>query len=348
MAVQIDVNKPGGGTYPIIIERGLLRSIGERASAYSLEKRVGIITNTTVEPLYGDALVQALPNATIVTMQDGEQYKSLETIGSLYAQVIGAGLDRGSTVFALGGGVVGDTAGFVAATYMRGVRLVQAPTTLLAMVDSSVGAKVGIDLPQGKNMVGAFKQPALVLIDPDVLATLPERERRCGMAEIIKHGLIADPGLLDDIEAQVDDVQLIQRAVQVKVNIVEEDPYEQNIRAFLNLGHTFGHAIEQVSGYAWLHGEAVAVGLIAAARLSHRLHLCDASVVDRVGQAVAEAGLPQSIEGLDPAALWAAMATDKKWREGKPRFVLLRDIGKPEIVEGVEREVVMTVLEHLQ
>jgi 3-dehydroquinate synthase len=348
MEVRIDVSKPGGGSYPLLIQRGLLANIRARAGEFGLEKRVGVITNTTLAPLYGEALCAALPNASLITMSDGEQYKTLETMTSLYAQMVGAGLDRGSTVIALGGGVVGDTAGFAAATFMRGVRLTQVPTSLLAMVDSSVGAKVGVDLPQGKNLVGAFKQPALVLVDPDVLGTLPPRERRCGLAEIIKHGLIADPGLLDDIDAGVEDIHLIRRAVQVKVHIVEEDPYEQTIRAYLNLGHTFGQAIEQVSGYAWLHGEAVGVGLIAAARLSHRLHLCDASVVDTVERAVGKAGLPQSIEGLDADALWSVMATDKKWQQGKPRFVLLRGIGQPEIVEGVSREEVLTVLEHLR
>jgi 3-dehydroquinate synthase len=348
MEVRIDVNKPGGGSYPILIQRGLLATITTRAAEFSLDRRVGVIANTTLAPLYGEALCAALPNASLITMPDGEQHKTLDTMASLFAQMVSAGLDRGSTVIALGGGVVGDTAGFAAATFMRGVRLVQVPTSLLAMVDSSVGAKVGVDLPQGKNLVGAFKQPALVLIDPDVLATLPQRERSCGLAEVIKHGLIADPGLLDDVEAGVEDAQLIRRAVQVKVNIVEEDPYEQNIRAYLNLGHTFGHAIEQVSGYAWLHGEAVGVGMIAAARLSHRLHLCDASVVDTVERAVASVGLPQSIEGLEPDALWAAMATDKKWQQGKPRFVLLKDVGVPDIVDGVPREDVITVLDHLR
>ncbi len=348
MEVRIDVSKPGGGSYPILIERGALKALHARAAEYGLDKRVGVITNTTVAPLYGEALSSALPNAALITMPDGEQFKTLETTSSLYAQMVNVGLDRGGTVVALGGGVVGDTAGFAAATFMRGVRLVQIPTTLLAMVDSSVGAKVGVDLPQGKNLVGAFKQPALVLIDPDVLATLSSRERRCGLAEVIKHGLIADPGLLDDVERQADDAKLIQRAVQVKVNIVEEDPYEQNIRAYLNLGHTFAHAIEQVSNYAWLHGEAVAVGLIAAARLSHRLHLCEADLVDTVERAVANAGLPQSIEGLEPEALWAAMATDKKWQQGRSRFVLLRGLGNPQIVEAVPREDVITVLEHLR
>jgi 3-dehydroquinate synthase len=348
MAVRIDVNKPGGGSYPIILERGLLGTLRERASEFSLDRRAGVITNTSLAPLYGEPLAAALPDAALLTMPDGEKYKTLETVTALYGQMVEAGLDRSSVVVALGGGVVGDAAGYAAATYMRGVRLVQIPTSLLAMVDSSVGAKVGVDLPQGKNLVGAFKQPSAVLIDPDVLSTLPEREYRCGLAEIIKHGLIADPGLLDDVAARRDDLQLIRRAVQVKVDIVQQDPYEQGIRAFLNLGHTFAHAIEQVSGYVWLHGEAVAVGLIAAARLSHRLHLCNADVVDTVERAVAGAGLPQSLDAFEPEALWAAMATDKKWQQGRTRFILLRSIGKPEIVEDVPREIVLTVLDSLR
>ncbi len=281
-------------------------------------------------------------------MPDGEQYKTLDTVAQFYADFVTAGLDRGSTVVALGGGVVGDTAGFAAATYMRGVRLVQIPTSLLAMVDSSVGGKVGVDLAQGKNLVGAFKQPDAVLIDPDVLGTLPEREWRCGAAEIIKHGLIADPGLLDMLDPAGDQSATIARAVQVKVNVVEQDPYEQNIRAHLNLGHTFGHAIEQVSGYRWLHGEAVGVGLVAAARLSAALGMLDSEFAEQVEAVVRRFGLPTRLGALDPELLYAAMATDKKWQGGHSRFVLLEGFGKPCIVKDVEPARVIEVLEALR
>jgi 3-dehydroquinate synthase len=346
-----------------VIEAGLLGRLGAGAEKHGLNGRVVIVTNTTIAKLYSAALKRELPDASFVTVSDGERYKTLETVQRLYDEFLHVGLDRSGTVIALGGGVVGDTVGFAAATYMRGVRLVQIPTTLLAMVDSSVGGKVGVDLPQGKNLVGAFKQPDVVLIDTDVLQTLPERELRCGMAEVIKHGLIADEDLFNKVVELhyppnwLDDrimnstkyfgelAGLIPQAVQVKVDVVEQDPYEQNIRAHLNLGHTFAHAIEQVSGYSWLHGEAVGVGLIAAARLSHRLGLCDASLVGRVTEATRAVALPQGIAGLDIEAIYAAMATDKKWRGGHSRFVLLQGIGKPTIVENVAELDVIAVLE---
>ncbi|MDZ4766490.1 MAG: 3-dehydroquinate synthase family protein, partial [Chloroflexota bacterium] len=237
---QLTVTTPDTGHYPIHIETGLLARVHENAAAWKLDARTAVVTNTTIAPLYGDALVANLPNATLITIPDGESYKNLATVAQLYADFVAAGLDRGSVVIALGGGVVGDTVGFAAATYMRGVRFVQIPTSLLAMVDSSVGGKVGVDLPQGKNLVGAFKQPELVLIDPDAIATLPTREYRCGLAEIIKHGLLADALILEKVMdalagGSLDMPALIQRAVQVKIDVVQADPYEQNIRAHLNL-----------------------------------------------------------------------------------------------------------------
>jgi 3-dehydroquinate synthase len=351
METRITVDAPGDA-YPILIGAGILEQIAHRASEFGLTKRVAIITNTTLAPLYGDVLAARLPNAVVLAMPDGEVYKTLETLSDLYRQMINAGLDRGSTLIALGGGVVGDTAGFAAATYMRGIRLVQMPTSLLAMVDSSVGGKVGVDIPEGKNLVGAFKQPDMVLIDTDVLKTLPQREWQCGMAETIKHGFIADPALLQMAsyshkqEQPVD--ELVRRAVQVKVNIVQQDPYEQNIRAYLNLGHTFAHAIERVTHYQWLHGEAVGVGLVAAAHLSERIGLCKADIADEVEQLVKSIGLPTRTGNLDSEALYSAMSTDKKWLSGSSRFILLKDIGQPQIVEGVAKRDVIAVLEALR
>jgi 3-dehydroquinate synthase len=342
----VHVNAPGSD-YDILIEPGLLR----RAESWGLRGSVVVITNTTLAPLYGASLAAQL-SAALVTMPDGEPYKTLETVGQLYAGCVSAGLDRGGTVVVLGGGVVGDTAGFVAATYMRGVRLVQVPTSLLAMVDSSVGGKVGVDLPQGKNLVGAFKQPEQVLIDPEALQTLPEREWRCGLAEVLKHGLLADPALLEMASCSQHNApataELVRRAVQVKVDVVQQDPFEQNIRAHLNLGHTFAHAVEQVSGYRWPHGEAVGVGLLAAARLSYHLNLCAVSLPEQVETILNDAHLPLRLDNLDPQALYAAMATDKKWQNGRSRFVLLRGIGQPEIVENVAPELIIATLEELQ
>ncbi len=348
MASSIPVTTPEG-KYQIEIQPGLLQNSQKLIEMIGAKGRAVVVTNTTLAPLYGQNLADALPDAALVVTSDGEQYKTLETVAQLYADFVSAGLDRSGTVIALGGGVVGDSAGFAAATYMRGVRLVQMPTSLLSMVDSSVGGKVGVDLPQGKNLVGAFKQPDRVLIDPDVLQTLPTKEWHCGMAEVVKHGFLADETLLEQVaEPEKHAAELVRRAVQVKVDVVEQDPYEQNIRAHLNLGHTFAHAIEQVTGYQWAHGEAVGAGLLAAARLSHLLDLCDAALVERVEDVLKVAGLPRRLCGIDSEALYAAMATDKKWRNGHSRFILLRDIGQPVIVEDVPKAQIMDVLEKMQ
>ena len=351
MAERIQVNIPDEThrAYDIVIEAGLLRNLNARAAEFGLDGHVVVITNTTVRDLYGKALVEKMPNAQLAVMDDGEQYKNLDTVRALYDQCFAAKADRHTTIVALGGGVVGDTAGFVAATYMRGIRLVQIPTSLLAMVDSSVGGKVGVDMPQGKNLVGAFKNPDWVLIDPDVLQTLPPEQWRCGMAEVIKHGFIADESLLDSSLHRVEcGAELVRRAVQVKVDVVQQDPYEKGIRAYLNLGHTFGHALEQVTNYQWMHGDGVGFGLLAAAKLSYQLGMIDESLVQRVETIGREMGFPQSIGDIDPAAIWDAMATDKKWKGGKSRFVLLKGMCQPTIVEGVNRDTVIAVLESLR
>jgi 3-dehydroquinate synthase len=342
---RIPVTTPEGN-YHISIKDGLLADIAKHPDEFGLGKHVVIATDTTVKPLYAETLASALPHAHVIAMQEGEQHKNLDTVRQLYDQLFEAKADRHTTIVALGGGVVGDTVGFVAATFMRGVRLVQIPTTLLAMVDSSVGGKVGVDVPQGKNLVGAFKQPSLVLIDPTVLQTLPHNQWRAGMAEVIKHGLLADEKLLESHLWQAENAhELIYRAVQVKVNVVEEDPYEHSIRAFLNLGHTFAHAIEQVTHYAWLHGDAVGIGLLLATRLSVRLGLCDEALLKRVDGILQTIGLPRTLGALDPQAIYDAMATDKKWQSGKSRFVLLEGLGKPRLVEGVAKETVIEILE---
>lgn len=344
MAQSLTVNTPDG-SYQIHIEHD---ARGRLAGLLNSRRSV-IVTNPTVAGLHGEALQAVVPDSAIVEMPDGEAYKTLETVAQLYRDFVGVGLDRSGVVIAFGGGVVGDTAGFAAASYMRGVSLIQVPTTLLAMVDSSVGGKVGVDLPEGKNLVGAFKQPDVVLIDPGYLGTLPPKEWRCGMAEVIKHGLLADPALLDPalwIPERAG--ELIARAVQVKIDVVEQDPYEKNIRAHLNLGHTFAHAVENVSHYAWAHGEAVGIGLVAAGKLSQRLGLCSRDLPTLIEDTVAELGLPTRLGGLDRDALWAAMATDKKWQAGNTRFVLLKGAQQPVIVEGVSREDVMAVLDEVQ
>lgn len=348
MGARIPVNSPDG-RYDIVIERGLLRQ-GERlVDEFGLGGRVAVCTTDKLARHYGEALVGLLPDAALVTMHDGEVHKNLDTITQIYSSFVAVGLDRSSTVLALGGGVAGDTMGYAAATYMRGVRLVQAPTSLLAMVDSSVGGKVGVDLPEGKNLVGAFKQPDVVLIDPDVLQTLPDEEWRNGMAEVIKHGFLADPLLLDRQLHQPEHAEeLVRRAVQVKVDVVQQDPYEKGIRAHLNLGHTFAHAIERVTEFQWAHGYAVGFGLVAAAHLSYALNLCDASLPEEVEKIVVALGLPNRLSGIDAETLYSAMQTDKKWQAGHSHFILLRGVAQPEIVRDVPEAAVIAVLNQLQ
>jgi 3-dehydroquinate synthase len=345
METTIQVNSPDG-TYPIHIETGALGRIAHYADL-GLKTRPLVITDSHVASIHAQAFADKI-GAGLAIMPAGETHKHLGTVSQLYSEAIKAKLDRGSTIIAFGGGVVGDVAGFVAATYMRGVAFIQIPTSLLAMVDSSVGGKVGVDLPEGKNLVGAFKQPSAVWIDPAVLQSLPPREWGCGMAEILKHGLLADETLLNPDLHQLSRAQeLVTRAVQVKVDVVQRDPYEMGERAHLNLGHTFGHAIEQVTNYAWAHGEAVGFGLLAATILSHKLGLCDESLIGVVDTALAGVGLPRRLNGVNPEAIYAAMSTDKKWANGKSRFVLIKAIGEPTIMENVAKEAVIAVLSEL-
>lgn len=332
--------------YSILCEAGLIDELPQILEDYSLKTHTAIVTNETLAPIYGEKLAESL-GGVLITIPDGETYKTLATVEQLYHEFVKAKLDRSSLVIALGGGVVGDTVGYAAATYMRGLPLVQVPTSLLAMVDSSVGGKVGVDIPEGKNLVGAFKQPELVLIDPNVLKTLPEVEFRCGLAEAIKHALLADLELLNHIEA-IGNADILRHTIKVKVEVVQRDPYEAGERAHLNLGHTFGHAIEKVSGYAWRHGEAVGLGLVAAAHLSADLNKLSTDEVQKITSLVQNVGLPTRLNGFSPNEVWNAMATDKKWQAGHTHFVVLEGIGKPTVVQDVSQEQVIHVLENLQ
>ncbi|MBN1201605.1 MAG: 3-dehydroquinate synthase [Anaerolineae bacterium] len=336
--------------YPVVIQPGALADALLPFFAARDFSRVAVITNTTIAPLYGDALADQLPNSLLITVPDGEQYKTLDTIREIYTRLLDGGADRSSVVIGLGGGVIGDMAGFAAATFMRGVAFVQAPTSLLAMVDASIGGKVGVDLPQGKNLVGAFKDPLAVVADTAALKTLPDVEFRCGLAEILKAALIGDPPLLDHLMQHGPQPveHIIERAAAVKIKIVEQDRLEHGPRAFLNLGHTFGHALEQVSNYTWKHGQAVAVGMAAAVRLSERRELCPSGTARTVEHALAKLDLPTRYTGIDPARLWDAMRHDKKWRDGAATFVLLADIGQPVIVRDVTRAEAVDVLESLR
>ncbi len=336
--------------YPVVIQPGALTDFLPEFVRQRGFKQVAVISNITVGPLYGETLINELPGAYLITVPDGEAHKSLETVRTIYDRMFDAGADRSTLVIGLGGGVIGDMAGFVAATFMRGIAYVQAPTSLLSMVDASIGGKVGVDVPQGKNLVGAFKDPLAVIEDTATLQTLPEIEFSCGMAEVIKAGYIADAGLLDHLRDQgtdpVEDV--ITRAVLVKKHVVEQDRLEGGVRALLNLGHTFGHAIEHVSEYAWKHGQAVAIGMAAAVRMSARRRLCDPGLVEDVEVTLLEAGLPVRYTGLDPVVLWDTMTRDKKWRDGTARFILLKGRGEAVIVDGVTREEAVAVLDEVR
>ena len=341
-AVRLPVRFPGG-QYEIVIGEGILLETGHALAAAGLRPGpCAVVTQPAVAAEHGGALLAALEETgfapALVEIPAGEAYKTLDTVAGLYDAFIAARLDRRAPVLALGGGVTGDVAGFAAATYLRGVPFVQLPTTLLSMVDASVGGKTGVDLPQGKNLVGAFKQPSLVLIDTETLRSLPSAEFVSGLAEVVKSGMIGDPALFAAMEGaagapRLTLVELIQRAVQVKVDVVEADPFEEGRRAVLNLGHTFGHALEQVSGYHLRHGEAVSVGLAAATRLAGRLGLCDSALAARVESLLARLGLPVRAPGFAAADVMAAMSTDKKRSGARLRFVLPREIGQVEIVE---------------
>jgi len=350
---RIAVRTPTG-SYEIHLGEGLLARVGELAWERGLRDRVALVTNPTVGDLYAPIAAKSLREADfepfICQVPDGEAYKTLDTVGSLYDQFVEGGLDRYGAVLALGGGVIGDMAGFAAATYMRGVPLVQLPTTLLAMVDASIGGKVAVDHPRGKNLIGAFKQPELVVIDPLALTTLAEAEMRCGWAEAIKAGMIGSPDLFQRLEERGDEASLlvIAEAVRVKVAVVEEDPYERGRRAVLNLGHTFGHALEVLSGFTLRHGEAVSVGLVAATRTAIALGLCDETVEDRLAALLQRFGLPTRYEGYEPNKIWEAMATDKKRRGKKLHFVLPQALGQVVVTDQVPKAVVLEVLERLR
>jgi shikimate kinase/3-dehydroquinate synthase len=352
-ATSVRVRYPGG-EYQVRLGWGLLAQTGRLLRGEGLEGRVVLVTDHTVGDLYAEAVRQSLVAAgfeiALCLVADGEAHKTLDTVRVLYDGFIGAGLDRHGAVLALGGGVVGDMAGFAAATYLRGVRLVQLPTTLLAMVDSSVGGKVAVDHPQGKNLIGAFKQPWLVIADPETLDTLPAAELANGLAETVKAGLIGDPALFQQIQdhGPAPLAWLIKRAVRVKAGIVEGDPYERGRRAVLNLGHTFGHALELLSDYTLAHGAAVSVGLAAAVRLSARLGLCDRAVVSDVEGVLARLGLATTYRDGAPIDVWRAMATDKKRRGGRLHFVLLRAVGDAFVTDQVEQGDVLAVLETLR
>ncbi len=330
----------GERSYDIIIGAGLLDD-AQSWHGLPTSDRALIVSNTTVAPLYAERLAARLAplhrQVLHVTLPDGEQYKDWATLNLIFDALLGAACDRKTVLYALGGGVVGDMTGFAAACYMRGVPFVQVPTTLLAQVDSSVGGKTAVNHPLGKNMIGAFYQPLRVVCDLDVLDTLPPRELSAGLAEVIKYGPIADLDFLAWLEAHLDALlrreraalaHAIRRSCEIKAAVVGQDERESGLRAILNFGHTFGHAIEAGQGYgAWLHGEAVGCGMVLAAELSVRLGLADAALVPRLKCLVQRAGLPTRAPAM-PVDRWLAlMRVDKKAEAGAIRFVVIDERG---------------------
>jgi 3-dehydroquinate synthase len=340
--------------YDILIAGGLLRETGARLIEAGLPPgRCAVVTNPVIREHHADGVMASLRAAgfepLLYEVLEGESHKTLATVSTLYDRFAADRLTRGEPVIALGGGVIGDLAGFAAATWLRGVPFVQIPTSLLAMVDASIGGKVGVDLPSGKNLVGAFKQPALVLIDPEKLATLPSAEFRSGLAEVLKAAIIGDAALFERIAGGGGGTlaQVIADAARVKVRIVERDPLEQGDRAWLNLGHTFGHALEVLSGYGLRHGEAVALGTIAASEMSAALEMCARDLPVRVRSMVERLGLPQR-HAFDPQAALAAMGTDKKRRGRALRFIVPLRIGQVATIESPPEEVVLAALETIR
>jgi 3-dehydroquinate synthase len=331
----------GHARYDIRIGRGLLDDPASWAGLPRAAQAL-IVSNQVVAPRYAQrlraALVPHYPAVGVLDLPDGEAHKDWPTLNRIFDRLLADGCDRDTTLFALGGGVVGDIAGFAAACFMRGVPFVQVPTTLLAQVDSSVGGKTAINHPAGKNMIGAFYQPQRVVCDLDTLATLPERELRAGLAEVIKYGPIVDAAFLDWIEANLDAllardpaalVQAVRRSCEIKAAVVGADEREAGQRAILNFGHTFGHAIEAGLGFgAWLHGEAVGCGMVLAAALSQRLGLVDAAFVARLRALVERAGLPVQPPALGLDRWLALMRIDKKAQAGQIRFVLIDAPGR--------------------
>ena len=351
----------GARSYDISVAQDLFKSGAavELLSPFAKGVKVLIVSDSNVFPLYGELLSRALLAAGASGVSEsvfpaGETSKHLATIGDICRDAARAGLDRGSLIVGLGGGVVGDMAAFAASIYMRGIRCVQVPTSLLAMMDSGVGGKTGVDLPEGKNLVGTFYQPKAVLMDAAFLATLPVREMSNGFAELIKHAVLFDRGLFDELESAGDALfrdldrlaALVARSCALKAAVVSRDEREQGERMLLNLGHTFGHAIEKVQDYRGLeHGEAVAVGTAAAAQLSVRLGLLDADSAQEIAALLRMFRLPVTVSGCAPDDLLAAMASDKKAVSGVPRIVLPLAIGRAEVRTDVPRSELRAVWE---
>ena len=357
--VPVELARP----YSIHIGYGSLASLGERLLklGYKAGTKVMVVSNPVVAEHYGQKVSQSLQqsgfNRELLVVDAGEEQKTPATVARIHDAAYAMGLERGSVMVALGGGVVGDMTGFAAATWLRGIAVVQVPTTVLAMVDAAIGCKTGVNHPGGKNLIGAFHQPRMVLIDPATLGTLPVQEVRAGMAEVIKYGVICDPLLFEQLEArpQLDDLesigapllqQILKRSAAAKARIVANDEREGNLRAILNYGHTLGHVVETLTGYGqFLHGEAVAIGMRAAGELSLQLGLWCKADQERQITLIKRCGLPSQAPELDATAVREAMLRDKKVRDGRVRFVLPSAIGQVVIRDDIDLDAAITALQ---
>ena len=360
----IDVNIPQQA-YKIAIAASGLDRLGELMGELNLGKKVLLVSNPAIFKQYGERAIASLQaadfDASGCILPAGEQYKTLTSVQKIYNAALENRLERSSTLVALGGGVIGDMTGFAAATWLRGINFVQVPTSLLAMVDASIGGKTGVNHPQGKNLIGAFHQPRLVLIDPQVLQTLPAREFRAGMAEVIKYGVIWDAELFAQMEQskRLDQMRylgtdllqtILSRSCQAKADVVSKDEKEAGLRAILNYGHTIGHAVESLTGYRVVnHGEAVAIGMVAAAQIAVALGMFSSEANSRQDALIQKTSLPTQLPtGIDIEAIIDTLQTDKKVKDGKVRFILPTQIGAVEITDRVPADIIRQVLQKME
>lgn len=353
--VNVDL---GERSYKIYIGKDLT-DIGDIIKEYKLDRKIMVVSNPVVDSLYGDKIKGSLEKAGFSVLEaeipDGEEYKTQEEANVLYDECMKSRLERQSGILALGGGVIGDLAGFVAATFMRGVPFIQVPTSLLAQVDSSVGGKVAVNLPTGKNMVGVFYQPKLVYIDPSVLKTLPKEEFSAGLAEVIKYGVIRDEEFFSFLEDNIDKIKaldesalekIITRSCEIKASVVQEDEREKNLRAILNYGHTIGHALETLTEYkVYRHGEAVAIGMVYAAKIASLTKICDETLTGRLTGLLKKVDLPVAIsDKLKHEDIIKLLKVDKKVKDEKVRFVLPEAMGKVVIRNDITEEIIKKAL----
>lgn len=366
MFLEATIQVQAGGRargYPITVRQGIRRSVHQMIPAHAKAHRYAVIADEQVAELYGRGIAERMRGegreVHLFTFPPGERSKTREEWGRLTGAMLSAGFGRDSAVIAVGGGVTGDLAGFVAATFMRGVPLVQVPTSLVAMIDSSVGGKSGVDVPEGKNLVGAFHSPHLVVVDPEVAVTLPRAERAQGLAEAVKHGAILDPVYLADLEGDIPCVmngevgattRVVVRSIEIKADVVSKDERESGLRKILNFGHTLGHAVETAGDYALPHGSCVALGMILEAQVGERMGITRTGTSETLRRMASLMELPTSLPAeMDPDAILGFTRSDKKGRAGRPRYVLLSQVGKVATGEDWAREVPdETVLEVLK